>query len=92
MSRRLLNFLIILPILLHFNLFDLIHPAHNFDLKDNCPICQFHSYQNNADTDDSEGEDIRKYIPEKDLTPEDISIKIESIKTPILIRGPPVAA
>lgn len=53
MNHRLMRFLIVLPILLHLNVFDFLHPAHNFGRMDNCPVCQIHTYQNNIDTEET---------------------------------------
>ncbi|MGQ9571544.1 MAG: hypothetical protein ACUVUQ_12075, partial [Thermodesulfovibrionales bacterium] len=61
MYSRFVKFLIILPIFLHLNIFDFIHPVHNFNSRDNCPICQFHTYQNN--TDFNEADSYRPDLP-----------------------------
>ncbi|MGC8927525.1 MAG: hypothetical protein ACP5QK_06330 [Myxococcota bacterium] len=89
MCSRVIKFIIILPILLHFNLFDLLHPAHNFDLRDNCPICQFHSYQNNADEVEGSPSNYQKRERDEELILYQNTELENHESTTIYIRGPP---
>lgn len=89
MYSRFIKFLIILPILLHFNLFDLLHPAHNFNLRDNCPVCQFHSNQNNLEDDESGLEGFSYLVLIEKIVAEDNDRPSNTKTTNIFIRGPP---
>ncbi len=89
MYGKAIKFFIILPILFHLNLFDLLHPSHNFDSRENCPVCQFHSYQNNNDTCESEINNSELPILAEVVNNGEIVLYKNNNSKSNLIRGPP---